>query len=146
MNRPIRVLTPEAFAPYGRVLELPPDAPDGFHVLLDQPDAPGWAFAITQVTRRYIDVLGAHPNTKETFEPFQGVALIAVARPDQPDTFEVFLLDRPVCVNEDVWHANCALSAVALLKTTENTQVVGVTHELRDRYLPEFGPVANGEA
>ena len=136
MNRPIRCLDPETFAPYGVVLQLAPDAVPGFHNLLTQPDVPGWTWAISKLTRRHVDTLGAHPDTKETFEPLSGVALIAVAPPDSPEAFEVFLLDRPICVNENVWHATCALSAEASLKIVENAKVTGVSYALLASYHP----------
>jgi len=133
---PIKTLTTAAFAAYGTVLVLPADSPSGFHVLLEQPAAPGWAWAISKLTRRHIDLVGAHPNTKETFEPLSGVALIAVARPETPDDLEVFLLDKPVCVNENTWHSTVALSEVVYIKTTENTGVIGHTHLLAAPYVP----------
>ncbi len=140
MSYPIKALTVEAFAPYGLVLALPIDAAPGFHVVLEQPAAPGWAWAVSKVPRRHIDTLGAHPDTKETFEPMGGVALIAVARPETPEAFEVFVLDRPVCVFENTWHATCALSEVAFLKTVENAQVTGVTHALASTYRRALAP------
>jgi len=53
-----------------------------------------------------------------------------VAPFDDPETYEVFLLDRPVCLHEKVWHQVICLSEKATMKITENLDVACVYHDL----------------
>ena len=131
---PILNLTHEAFSKYGRILIPTPEevskAKQPF-IVLESVVSDGWRMAFNEVTRRYCDALGCHPNTKETFEPLRGVLALVVALHDYPDDVEVFLLDRPVVVNEGVWHNQIALSEKAYLRINENLSVKGESHKLR---------------
>lgn len=91
----IKCLTHEAFSKYGRIL-LPNEEDkrknlgDRFYVL-DHAESEGWRMAYLEDTARERNMLSNHPNTKETFEPLEGVAVIVVAPHDSPSSVEAFL-------------------------------------------------------
>jgi ureidoglycolate hydrolase len=138
---PIRALEAAAFAPYGKILDIAtPDADlagqgrNEFKVVDESDNGDGWRLAVQIVRGRELTQIGHHPNTKETFEPVSGVAVICVASLDTPEKLEAFVLDQPVVVNASVWHGLVALSREAVVKIAENRQVVGVNRVL-DRPL-----------
>jgi ureidoglycolate hydrolase len=133
----IQALSRAAFAPYGRLLEIDSPDPDlaaagrnEFKVVDQSDNADGWRLAVQIVRGRVLTQIGCHPNTKESFEPVSGVAVICVAEHATPDRLVAFLLDGPVVVNADVWHGMIALSAEAVVKIAENREVVGVNRPL----------------
>jgi ureidoglycolate hydrolase len=133
----IKALEAASFAPYGKVLEIvQPDAAlaeegrNEFKVVDESDNADGWRLAVQIVRGRELRQLGHHPNTKETFEPVSGVAVICVAAFESPEQIEAFVLDRPVVVNAKVWHGMIALSREAVVKIAENREVVGVNQVL----------------
>jgi ureidoglycolate hydrolase len=137
----IKPLDAASFAPYGTLLEIAkPDenaAAEGrneFKVVDESDNADGWRLAVQIVRGRELRQIGHHPNTKETFEPVAGVAVICVAELETPDQLEAFVLDRPVVVNANVWHGLIALSREAIVKIAENRHVTGV-NQLLDRPL-----------
>lgn len=102
-------LTVEAFSPYGTVIQYDNTRAERFQLLVEEPNAEGWRIAISQLTRSKIVKLGLHPNTRESFEPLSGISLILVAKKETPENIEVFLLDQPVCLHKNIWHATAAL-------------------------------------
>jgi ureidoglycolate hydrolase len=125
---PLEVITPEAFAPFGTVVDWSAAlerTEQPFHVLVHSTEPTGWRLAVSRVTMRTAERLGAHPATEELFAPVQGSAVILVAPRGVFDAGKVraFLLDRPVCVARGVWHANLALSAAATVLIAENLEV-----------------------
>jgi len=133
----VRPLDPAGFAPYGKVLEIAePDAAmaaegrNEFKVVDESDNADGWRLAVQIVRGRELSQVGHHPNTKETFEPVNGVAVLCVAPFEAPDDVAAFVLDRPVVVNAKVWHGLIALSREAVVKIAENRHVTGVNRAL----------------
>lgn len=73
-----------------------------------------------------------HPSSKESFEPLSGMLLIIVAEHDTPADFEVFLLDKPVCLHAGVWHQVISLAAESQVKIAENYEVESEFFELEN--------------
>lgn len=116
-------LTPEKFKKYGEIIAPNPVRGERFQVIIDEPVADGWRIAVSQVNRDSITKLGIHPNTRETFEPLTGISVIVVASYESPEEIEAFLLDQPVCLYKNVWHATVSLSEISYLKILENSHV-----------------------
>src|SRR5262245_23859671 len=137
----VKALDASAFAPYGKVLEIaipdPERAAAGqneFKVVDVSENGDGWRLAVQILRGRELRQIGHHPNTKETFEPVAGVAVICVASLETPEQLDAFVLDQPVVVNASVWHGLVALSREAVVKIAENREVTGVNKVL-DRPL-----------
>lgn len=126
----VQNLTAVAFQPYGTVIQIDETKTEGFQVIVEEPEAEGWRIAISQLTRGKIVKLGLHPNTRESFEPLSGISLILVAKKEAPQELEVFLLDQPVCLHKNIWHATAALSSRSLIKITENNHVESMEYVL----------------
>ena len=127
---PLLNLTRDAFSKYGRILEPTAEEAKNPFIVLEKVVSNGWQMAYSTVTKRSCDEMRRHTNTKETFEPLQGTVALVVALPDKPEEAEVFLLDRPVVINEGVWHNNIAISETAHLRINENIKVVSESHRL----------------
>jgi ureidoglycolate hydrolase len=120
--RTIRNITSNNFGKYGTVIEFTPGYREDFEIRVRQ-DEGGWRLAVFRVPNRSTQSMENHPNTKESFEPLQGTVLLLVAENGYPDQFEVFLLDKPVCLHAGVWHQVLALSTEAQVKIVENIEV-----------------------
>ncbi|HHV98456.1 MAG TPA: hypothetical protein GXX36_02585 [Clostridiaceae bacterium] len=120
--KPIKVIQAGNFAKYGKVIELTSNHQDGFDIIVTS-ESPGWRIAVYEVQRRTTGFMENHPTSKESFEPLYGTALLILAENSNPEDFEVFLLDKPVCLNEGIWHQIITLSEVAAVKITENLEV-----------------------
>jgi len=83
----------------------------------------GWLLAYLVVRNRVSKCIEQHPASKESFEPVKGVCLLIVAPVKTPDKIETFVLDKPVVLNEGVWHDVVALSEEAEVKIAENSGV-----------------------
>jgi ureidoglycolate hydrolase len=129
MSRPLRTITRESFEPYGTIIERDSAGPTGFQVILSETEAVGWRIAVNEITNRTVEKFARHPGSRESFEPLAGVALLYLAV-DDPEQAEVFLLDRPVCLHKNVWHATSCLSESATVKITENLRVDSEEHPL----------------
>jgi ureidoglycolate hydrolase len=127
---PLLRLSVDAFAPYGDIIAHNGEEEPAFQVVIDEPEPTGWRIAVNKVTARAVTSLGCHPNTRESFEPLSGVAVIVVAEQESPDRPVAFLLDCPVCLHKGIWHASLALSEFALLKITENHTVQSESYPL----------------
>lgn len=66
----------------------------------------------------------------ESFSPVSGVSIIIVAKPDTPEDYDLFLLDKSVCLEKNIWHTTIALSEYALMEVTENYDVGMENYEL----------------
>lgn len=126
---PIRTLSPESFAPFGRLLRLPPDTPEGFHEVVEM-RSDGWLVAYSKFSNRDLPKLGLHPNSKECFHPIAGAIAFLAAPEKDPEAIEAFLLDQPLLLNENVWHGMIALSPVCEVKIAENRGTLGRWHPL----------------
>lgn len=131
----IQPINADTFARYGKVIEYE-DKPgaDLFQVRVDAAEPAGWRIAVMKVTAQSFSRLNCHPNTVEAFDPVQGVSLLVVAEPERPRDFEVFLLDRPVCIDKRVWHVVLTLTASSLVKVMENLTVDSESVELPGEY------------
>lgn len=130
MRKPIRTITAESFARYGTVIAYDPDGPEGFQVVLRESEPVGWRIAANRITARAIAKLARHEGSRESFEPVSGVTVLCVAEAASPDDWELFLLDRPVCLFRNVWHATACLSDGSVVKICENLEVDSADHEL----------------
>lgn len=117
----LKNITKETFSPYGFILDFSKPNPEGWEILTTTPDR-GWRIAILEIDRKKATRLERHPDSLETFEPLEGQAILLTAR-NNPDDFEAFLLDRPVCLYRGVWHEVISLTEKAKLKITENNKV-----------------------
>jgi len=117
----LKYITKESFARYGFVIDFNNPNSEGWEILTKVSDK-GWRIAVLEIDRKNAKRLERHPCSIETFEPMSGVAILLVSR-DNPEDFEVFLLDKPVCLNAGIWHEVFSLSEKAKFKITENDEV-----------------------
>ncbi|MCL2499129.1 MAG: ureidoglycolate lyase [Defluviitaleaceae bacterium] len=129
----LQTLSRDAFAPFGVLLEHDFPIPTGrdFAVVVSAA-ATGWAVGILALKKGVAPYLERHLYSKETHEPLSGTSILIVAAPENPDDYQIFLLDKPVCLNEGVWHQVMALSDEAMIKVVENSEVPPETSENRD--------------
>ncbi len=135
MSRPLRTITRESFARYGTIIERDPGGPEGFQVVLWETEPVGWRIAVNEITNGKVEKLARHAGSRESFEPVAGVVLIYLAVED-PAACEVFLLDRPVCLFKNIWHATSCVSERAVVKITENLEVGCEEHVLAGPLAP----------
>lgn len=135
INRNIRTLSQEAFSKYGYIIDFDYTKSENFQVVLNEFDTVGWRIAVSRVTARNVVKLARHPATMESFEPVSGVTLICVAMPDSPEEYEVFLLDKPVCLLKNIWHSIFCLSECSIIKITENVEVSAEHYTLQHQAL-----------
>lgn len=128
--REINYISKENFSKYGVVLEMTESAENGFDILISEKNY-GWRIALFEYDRRSTAVLENHPTSKESFEPVRGVSLLIVAENKSPEKFEIFILDKPICLYEGVWHQVVTLSQSSMVKITENIEVTS------EFYYPE---------
>lgn len=126
----IKNLTSETFDMFGKILELNQSVPENFQVIINENGEVGWRIALSRITNRSIEKIARHPDTRESFEPLYGVAVLCVALPDCPEGYEIFLLDKPVCLYKNIWHAILSLSEYAVIKICENHTVTSEVYEL----------------
>ncbi len=119
----INYITKENFNKYGIIIDFTgrPDNPS-FEIIVKNEEDP-WRIAMLRVEDREFTFLEKHPASLETFEPVEGVCLLLVSLETEPDEFEYFILDRPVCLNHGVWHSIITLTKVSKIKITENLEV-----------------------
>lgn len=129
--RSIKLLSDPTFGQYGEIISYNEGNPAGFQIILSEPLATGWRIAVKKTTDRKLIELGRHPDSRESFEPVEGITLIAVALPETPEAVDIFLLDQPVCLYKNIWHNTFCLSEKSYLKITENNQVSSEIHVLR---------------
>lgn len=130
MANEIKNITSEGFRKYGYVIAHDSNDSRSFQVVLTECAQVGWRIAVSRITDKTISVLGRHPNSMESFEPVTGTTIICVAEPEKPEDYEVFLLDKPVCLFKNTWHAVLCLSEYSCVKITENADVNSETHKL----------------
>lgn len=134
MGKPIKNINRDTFKPYGIVIEQNSENPKGFQVILNETGKVGWRIAVSKLTKNMVLEMGKHPDSMESFEPVSGVVVLLVALPDTPEDFEAFLLDRPVCLFKNIWHATLTLSECALVKITENLEVNSENYQFEKEY------------
>ena len=136
-------LTETAFKPFGTIADLGEtgNTNESTFTVYQKMAAPGWLIAKSVVRHRSIDKIAQHPTTKEAFIPLSGVAAILVAAPDTPEELHAFIIERPIILDENVWHATVALSAVAELQIVENAEVTHNVFDLPETLQPVMGSV-----
>ena len=123
-------LTAKAFKKYGIVLEQR-NKKKVFSVIAGDPKAAGWRIGYLIFSPAPVDSLERHPESMETFEPVSGTTVMLVAPQNAPEKMEAFLLDKPVCVAKNIWHAVRVMSESAEIKITENFEVESVIYKLK---------------
>jgi ureidoglycolate hydrolase len=116
----VLTLSKERFDRYGKILEFSLGKKE-WEILVTE-EKIGWRIALLEIERKEIKRLERHPDSMETFEPVSGIGLLFVADKD-PGDFEVFILDRPVCLYKGIWHEVATLTEKAKFKITENYDV-----------------------
>ncbi len=134
MGKPIQQIKQDTFKPYGYIIEHDSGKPGGFQVVLNESGKVGWRIAVSKITKNKVLGMGKHPDSMESFEPVAGVTILLVALPENPENFEVFLLDRPVCLFKNIWHATLTLSESSLVKITENLEVSSDNYQFDKEY------------
>jgi ureidoglycolate hydrolase len=119
----INHITKDIFGKYGTIIDFTgrEDNPE-FEVIISHKENP-WRIAMLRVEEKEFTVLEKHPSSLETFEPVEGICLLLLSLETQKSDYEVFLLDRPVCLNKGVWHGIVSLTNVSKIKITENLEV-----------------------
>jgi ureidoglycolate lyase len=161
MNLPVLDVTPAAFAPYGKVIEMPKRAADvagsGWHwwgenVLLAGDERPyGIGYLELQPAELRFDWAERHMRSMELLIPAGGDCLVYVGPPeymDEPgrmpplERFQVFRVrqGQAVLLNPAVWHG-------APMALDRPLNVIVLLHQgsgREDTYLVRFGetPVA----
>lgn len=125
-------ITSESFSQYGYIIEYDEKKQGSFQIVLREEGMVGWRIAVSRITARNVSKLGRHPNSMESFEPVEGVTLLCAAPAESPEDFEVFLLDKPVCLHKNIWHAVFCLSEYSIVKITENLEVESEAYNLKN--------------
>jgi ureidoglycolate hydrolase len=133
----IKYLNNESFKKYGNIIEFDNNGQESFQIILNEENLSGWRIAVSKITRQSIKMISRHPDSRETFEPVEGVTLLYVALPETPEKFEIFLLEKPVCIYKNIWHSTICLSEYSIIKIAENNAVGSESFKLENEL--EFG-------
>ena len=133
----IRTIDRESFAPFGNVLAFSNEDAKPFEIIVREASH-GWRMAVYQPPAAPCLFLEKHPDSRESFEPIRGIALLLVATEDAPAEFETFVLDKPVCLYSGIWHNCIVLSSDALLGVTENDEVASEFYQLDRPAVPSI--------
>ena len=133
----IRILNRKAFEKYGYVIEYDRENGHSFQVILSEYNPVGWRIAVSKITGKSTSKMARHPGTMESFEPLDGITLLCVAPFENPEDVEFFLLEKPVCIYRNIWHATLCLSEYSIVKITENCIVDSEEY----LFAREFSPV-----
>jgi len=115
---PVQNLTPENFARFGQLLRHQ-SLLDGYEVVATV-ESTGWLWALYTYGNKEVQVLECHPNSPMAIEPAQGLGLLLVAPPQQPQAIEAFVLDQGVWLKEGVWHNLLAITPKAAARVIQN--------------------------
>lgn len=124
----ILTINDDNFKAYGKILKFTEECNDKFEVILNEPNY-GWRLAVFRYTEKSVKVMENHPESMESFEPLDGTTLLIVAANHQPEKFQVFLLDKPICLYKGIWHQVISISDTASVKITENIEVSSEFYE-----------------
>ena len=111
----------ETFLPYGEVLEFPAGIEKTFCIITTEEKEP-WRLAVFRYTNKEIQRMECHPTSRESFEPLHGLTVLVVATHENPEEYEAFILDKPVCLKKGIWHQVLALTEEAQVKIVENLE------------------------
>ena len=119
----------ETFLPYGDVLEFPAGIEETFCIITTEEKEP-WRLAVFRYTNKEIQRMECHPTSRESFEPLHGLTVLVVATHENPEEYEAFILDKPVCLKKGIWHQVLALTEEAQVKIVENLEVQSEFYDL----------------
>ena len=119
----------ETFLPYGEVLEFPAGIEETFCIITTEEKEP-WRLAVFRYTNKEIQRMECHPTSRESFEPLHGLTVLVVATQENPEEYEAFILDKPVCLKKGIWHQVLALTEEAQVKIVENLEVQSEFYDL----------------
>ena len=119
----------ETFLPYGEVLEFPAGIEETFCIITTEEKEP-WRLAVFRYTNKEIQRMECHPTSRESFEPLHGLTVLVVATHENPEEYEEFILDKPVCLKKGIWHQVLALTEEAQVKIVENLEVQSEFYDL----------------
>lgn len=119
----------ETFLPYGEVLEFPAGIEETFCIITTEEKEP-WRLAVFRYTNKEIQRMECHPTSRESFEPLHGLTVLVVATHENPEEYEAFILDKPVCLKKGIWHQVLALTGEAQVKIVENLEVQSEFYDL----------------
>ena len=119
----------ETFLPYGEVLEFPAGIEETFCIITTEEKEP-WRLAVFRYTNKEIQRMECHPTSRESFEPMHGLTVLVVATHENPEEYEAFILDKPVCLKKGIWHQVLALTEEAQVKIVENLEVQSEFYDL----------------
>ena len=119
----------ETFLPYGEVLEFPAGIEETFCIITTEEKEP-WRLAVFRYTNKEIQRMEYHPTSRESFEPLHGLTVLVVATHENPEEYEAFILDKPVCLKKGIWHQVLALTEEAQVKIVENLEVQSEFYDL----------------
>lgn len=136
--RALQSIHRETFEKYGTVLEFPENCSEQFCVVTTE-DAQPWRLAVFRYTNKEIQRLECHPASLESFEPLSGITVLVVGEHDRPKEYEVFVLDKPVCLKKGIWHQVLALTDEAQVKIAENLEVNSEFYDLEKPMKVLFG-------
>ncbi len=127
---PLEVITPEAFAEFGTVIDWTPElqaANRRFSVAMKSEDPTGWRLGVLHLVEREMPRMECHPTTWELFAPIAGQGVIVVHKPGAFDegAIRAFLLHSPVCLYAGTWHDMFTLSPECTVLIGENLAVTG---------------------
>lgn len=120
----------EKFLPYGEVLEFPEESKETFCIITTE-EKELWRLAVFRYTNKEINRMECHPTSRESFEPLQGITVLVVATHENPEEYEAFILDKPVCLRKGIWHQVLALTEEAQVKIVENLEVQSEFYDLK---------------
>lgn len=127
------------FKSFGSVLEFEGKEAN-FEIVVKEAEKP-WRLAVFRVCDQSTRVLECHPDSYESFEPLKGIGILLIARPESPEDYHAFLLDKPVCLNKGVWHQLITLTEEVQVKITENLEVVTTFYELDSMVQPVLADI-----
>ena len=119
----------ETFLQYGEVLEFPAGIEETFCIITTEEKEP-WRLAVFRYTNKEIQRMECHPTSRESFEPLHGLTVLVVATHENPEEYEAFILDKPVCLKKGIWHQVLALTEEAQVKIVENLEVQSEFYDL----------------
>lgn len=131
MNKFVQIknINHDNFDRYGKIMEFSEGYQEAFEIIVKEPES-GWRLAVYRFSDKEIKIIENHPSSMESFEPLKGIALLVVAENSNPADYEVFLLDKPVCLYKGIWHQVISLSEEAQVKIAENYEVTTEFFEL----------------
>lgn len=129
----LKYINKESFEKYGYILDFSQgENKEGWEILFKEKSS-GFRIAIYEIDRHFTTRLERHPDSMETFEPISGISFILLADKN-PEEFEVFLLDKPICLKRGVWHEVISISEKSRFKIVENDEVPCEYYELKKRF------------